>query len=57
MIGTGIVGKYPKISAILMILASVAGFFTLGFFYVPASVMFLTGGILALISRKEEAKQ
>lgn len=54
MIGGGIVGSKPKISGILMLLASLIGFLIIFPLYIPASALFLAGGVLALIGKKNK---
>lgn len=55
MIGAGIVGNNPKVSGILMLLSAIIGFLIIFPFYIPATALFLAGGILALVSRKKES--
>jgi chromate transport protein ChrA len=54
MIGAGIVGNHRRASATLMLLSSIIGFLIIYPLYIPASALFLSGGILALIGRKNE---
>jgi hypothetical protein len=54
MIGGGMVENRPKVAAALMLLASIVGFLISFPFYIPASALFISGGILILIRKRNE---
>ena len=54
IVGTGIVWRNPKLSGFLMFLTAFGGLILVLFTYIPAAILFLTGGILAFLSKKKQ---
>ena len=53
IVGAGIVGRNPKLSGLLMLFAAFGGLILVAFTYIPATILFLAGGILAFLSKKK----
>jgi hypothetical protein len=57
LIGAGVALPKPKISALLMAIAAVAGLIAVSFAYIFATVLFGIGALLAILGRNEKKSE
>ncbi|SMF89037.1 Protein of unknown function [Paenibacillus uliginis N3/975] len=57
IVGAAMSKPKPKVAGVLMVISGIAGFISISFFYILSGILFIIGGFMGILGKKELSKK